>query len=715
MIRINDIIDKILDYQPDSNIDLVERAYVFSAKVHDGQMRLSGEPYLSHPMEVAGMLADLKLDVESIAAGLLHDVIEDTHATDEEITKIFGEGVCNIVKGVTKLTELDAYSTEVRKAENLRKMILAMADDIRVIMVKLVDRLHNMRTLKYHRKESKKVAISQETYDIYVPIASRLGLYKIKKELEDISFMYLQPEDYQDIQILVDKDSDEREKFIETVKKSILEKVEKAGLKCKVVGRYKHFKSIHDKMIEQSLEFEDVYDIIAFRIILETEAQCYEVLGLVHSLWNPIPKKFKDYIGCPKPNMYQSLHTTVIGPSGERVEIQIRTQKMDRVAKSGIAAHWAYKENGHYSEKTGSSFAWIQNIVENQLNRANPGEFLENVKIDLFPDEVRVFTPTGEIKTLPKGATPVDFAYIIHTEVGNQCTGAKVNGRMVTLKTELKNGDTVEVITTKGHTPSKDWLGFVKTVKARSKIRSWVKSLENERSLTLGRELCEKAFRKSSINFNTFLKNSEEVERAIASFGLKTLDELIINVGYGKVTPRQLIGRIAPKTRPKRTSSRLISKLIGRKKKKPNEAILVKGLDDILIRFGKCCQPVPGDEIVGYITQGHGVTIHRKNCKHSLEINPDRHIDVSWNLNIEENMYPVKIVVKSVDKVGLFAEITSRISKIGTNILNANMEVSEMNTVDSYFTLSVESIEQLSNIFSSIKKIKNVKSVKRID
>jgi GTP pyrophosphokinase len=714
MIRINDIIDKIYEYQPESNIDLVERAYVFSAKVHDGQMRLSGEPYLSHPMEVAGMLADLKLDVESIAAGLLHDVIEDTHATKEEITEIFGEGVCNIVMGVTKLTELDAYSTEVRKAENLRKMILAMADDIRVIMVKLVDRLHNMRTLKYHRKESKKIAISQETYDIYVPIASRLGLYKIKKELEDISFMYLQPDDYEDIQKLVDKDIDEREKFVETVKKSIHDKVENVGIKCEVVGRYKHFKSIHDKMIEQNLEFEDVYDIIAFRVLLDTEAHCYEVLGLVHSLWNPIPHKFKDYIGCPKPNMYQSLHTTVIGPYGERIEVQIRTQQMDQVAKSGIAAHWAYKENSNYSEKTGGTFSWIQNIVETQFNRANPGEFLENVKIDLFPDEVRVFTPTGEIKTLPKEATPVDFAYQIHTEVGNQCTGAKVNGRIVTLKTQLKNGDTVEIMTTKGHTPSKDWLSFVKTVKARSKIRSWVKSLENERSLTLGREMCEKAFRKSSMNFNTFIKKNDEVEKAVLSFGLKTLEELIINIGYGKITPRQLIGRISPKAKPK--PSRLISKIIGRsKKKKHSESVLVKGLDDILIRFGKCCQPVPGDEIVGYITQGHGVTIHRNSCTHALEINPDRFIDVDWNISIDDDMYPVKILVRSVDKVGLFAEITSRISKIGTNILNANMEVSETNTVDSYFTLSVESVEQLSQIFSSIKKIKNVKSVKRID
>lgn len=714
MIRINEIIDKIMEYQPDSDIDLVERAYVFSAKVHDGQMRLSGEPYLSHPMEVAGMLADLRLDVESIAAGLLHDVIEDTHATDEEITDIFGEGVCNIVKGVTKLTELDSYSTEVRKAENLRKMILAMADDIRVILVKLVDRLHNMRTLKYHRKESKKVAISQETYDIYVPIASRLGLYRIKKELEDISFMYLQPDDYQAIQNLVNKGIDDREKFIETVKNSIHGKVEKAGIKCEVVGRYKHFKSIYDKMVEQNLEFEDVYDIMAFRVLLDNEAHCYEVLGLVHSLWNPIPHKFKDYIGCPKPNMYQSLHTTVIGPYGERIEIQIRTHDMDKVAKSGIAAHWAYKEQEKYSEKTGSAFSWIQNIVEHQMNTADPSEFLENVKIDLFPDEVRVFTPTGEIKTLPKGATPVDFAYQIHTEVGHQCTGAKINGRIVTLKTELQNGDTVEIMTTKGHNPSKDWLSFVKTVKARSKIRSWVKSLENERSMSLGRELCEKAFRKNSMNFNTFIKNQEEVERATSSFGFKSLEELIINIGYGKITPRQLIGRIAPKTETK-PGTTFINKLIGRKKKKHNDAILVKGLDDILIRFGKCCQPVPGDEIVGYITQGHGVTIHRKNCKNALEINPDRFIDVAWNLDIEENMYPVKIVVRSMDKMGLFAEITSRISKTGTNILNANMEVSESNTVDSYFTLSVESVEQLGKIFSSIKKIKNVKNVKRID
>jgi GTP diphosphokinase / guanosine-3',5'-bis(diphosphate) 3'-diphosphatase len=714
MIRINDIIDKITEYYPDVDLDIIDRAYIYSARVHDGQVRLSGEPYLSHPLEVAGILADMKLDVVSVAAGLLHDVVEDTHATIEEIHEMFGKDVSHIVSGVTKLSVLPFSSgSQARQAESIRKMILAMADDIRVIFIKLADRLHNMRTLKFHSPK-KKAKIARETLDIYAPIAGRLGIYWIKKELEDASFMYIQPDEYLKIEQLVNKDKEEGEKYIETVKDLIKKKMDEHNLECEVLGRYKYFYSIYKKMLSQNLEFEDVYDIIAFRIILDTVPHCYEALGVIHSLWKPVAKKFKDYIGVPKPNMYQSLHTTVIGPFGERIEIQIRTWDMDKVAKSGIAAHWSYKEGLHPDEKTTKTFSWIQNLVENQENFKNPDEFLENVRIDLFPDEVYIFTPRGEIKTVPNGATPVDFAYLIHTEVGNQCVGAKVNGRIVPLQYELKTGDTVEISTSKKSHPSKDWLNFVKTVKARSRIRQWIKTQERERSITLGREMCEKAFRKYRLNFNTLLK-SEEMEKVVEHFGFKHVDDLIASVGYGKITPLQIIRKVEPKPEEKEDSASFLDKIISRvKKKKPKTGVTVKGVDDILIKFGKCCQPVPGDSIIGYITRGYGVTVHRTNCVNAMKMSPDRQIDVEWSVDIADT-YPVKILVRSYDRVGLLADITANISKNGANILSANTETRQSKIVDSLFTIAVENTDHLNKVLSAIRKVKHIQDVRRID
>jgi guanosine-3',5'-bis(diphosphate) 3'-pyrophosphohydrolase len=714
MIRINDIIDKITEYHPDADLDIIDRAYIYSARVHDGQVRLSGEPYLSHPLEVAGILADMKLDVVSVAAGLLHDVVEDTHATIEEINEMFGKDVSHIVSGVTKLSVLPFSSgSQARQAESIRKMILAMADDIRVILIKLADRLHNMRTLKFH-SPIKKTKIARETLDIYAPIAGRLGIYWIKKELEDASFMYIQPDEYSKIEQLVNKDKEEGEKYIETVKDLIKKKMDEHNLECEVLGRYKYFYSIYKKMLSQNLEFEDVYDIIAFRIILDTVPHCYEALGVIHSLWKPVAKKFKDYIGVPKPNMYQSLHTTVIGPYGERIEIQIRTWEMDKVAKSGIAAHWSYKEGLHLDEKTTKTFSWIQNLVENQENFDNPDEFLENVRIDLFPDEVYVFTPRGEIKTVPSGATPVDFAYLIHTEVGSQCVGAKVNGRIVPLQYELKTGDTVEISTSKKSHPSKDWLNFVKTVKARSRIRQWIKTQEKERSITLGREMCEKAFRKYRLNFNALLK-SEEMEKVVEHFGFKHVDDLIASVGYGKITPLQIVRKVEPKPEEKEDSASFLDKIISRvRKKKPKTGVTVKGVDDILIKFGKCCQPVPGDSITGYITRGYGVTVHRTNCVNALKMNPDRQIDVEWSVDTADT-YPVKILVRSYDRVGLLADITANISKNGANILSANTETRHSKIVDSLFTIAVENTDHLNRVLSAIRKVKHIQDVRRVD
>ncbi|MDJ0666959.1 MAG: bifunctional (p)ppGpp synthetase/guanosine-3',5'-bis(diphosphate) 3'-pyrophosphohydrolase [Desulfobacterales bacterium] len=716
MIRITDILDRVAENNPEADLDIIDRAYIFSARVHDGQIRLSGEPYLSHPLEVAGILAEMNLDPVSIAAGLLHDVVEDTHATPDEIEQTFGKEVLRIVAGVTKMSKLSFGSTLARQAESLRKMLLAMADDIRVILIKLADRLHNMRTLAFH-KTDKRRQIARETLDIYAPIAARLGIYWIKNELENASFMYLMPDEYDRIKNSVSTDRTAREAYIEDVKGYLRNQMEEYQLNSEVLGRYKNYYSIYLKMVTQNLAFEDVYDIIAFRIILDTIPRCYEALGIVHSLWKPIDIKFKDYIARPKPNMYQSLHTTVIGPRGERVEIQIRTHEMDRVAKSGIAAHWSYKEGGKTDESIGKRFAWIQNLVENQENFANPDEFLENVRIDLYPDEVYVFTPQGDVKTLPKGATPVDFAYVIHTEVGNQCTGAKVNGRLVPLSHELVTGDTVDIVTSKNHKPSKDWLKFVKTVKARSRIRQWIKIQEKNRSLSLGREMCEKAFRKQRLNFTTLMKSDQMLE-VVAHFGFKTVDDLIASVGYGKTTPLQVLRRFMPKPEEEaeeKSRETILDRLIGRvKKRKPSAGVLVKGLDDILIRFGKCCQPVPGDPIVGYITRGYGVTVHRANCVNALKMSPERQIDVAWTEETSET-YPVKIVIVSYDRVGLLADIATSISKHEANIVSLNTTTKANELVESYLTLSVAGTGHLDRVLASLRKIHMVQDVRRLN
>ena len=712
MIRINDILDKITGYHPDADLDIVERAYVYSAQVHAGQVRLSGEPYLMHPLEVANILADMRLDVVSVAAGILHDVLEDTRAEPEELRKLFGPEVLNIVSGVTKLSNMPTSSTQERQAENIRKMFLAMADDIRVILIKLADRLHNMRTLRFHSPERRR-AIAQETLDIYVSIAARLGIYWIKTELEENAFKYINPEEYARIENLVAKSRAEREQYIGTVRETLLKKMTAAGLKAEVLGRSKNYFSIHSKMQVQSLTFEQIYDLIAFRIILDTVSQCYEALGLIHSLWKPIDHKFKDYIGRPKPNMYQSLHTTVIGPIGERIEIQIRTWEMDRVAKSGIAAHWSYKEGHRIDENISKKFAWIQDLVDNQESFRDPGEFLENVRIDLFPDEVYVFTPKGDIRALPKGATPVDFAYLIHTEVGQKCVGAKVNGQMVSLPYELRTGDIVEIVTAKNHTPSKDWLKFVKTIKARSKIRQWIKAQEKERSISLGREMLEKAFRKEKLNFIT-LSKTDPMSAVVESLGVKNLDDLVANVGYGKVTPLQVLRPFMAKPQAEGSRASLLEKLISRvRKKKPRAGVLVKGVEDILIKFGKCCQPVPGDAIIGYITQGYGVTVHRASCVNALRMSPERQIEVEWSTESADR-YPVKIQLLSYDRVGLLADVVSSISKFGANILHASSETKETQMVESFFTINVEDKEHLEKILSAVKKVKHVQDARRV-
>ncbi|MFP4225316.1 MAG: RelA/SpoT family protein [Desulfobacterales bacterium] len=715
MLRISDILDKISEYYPDADVDIVNQAYVYSAKVHEGQVRLNGEPYLSHPLEVANILADMHLDTTSIACGLLHDVVEDTHTTIEDIQERFGEQAAKIIAGVTKISKLSLNTARDRQAENLRKMILAMADDLRVILIKLADRLHNIRTLHFHPTEAKKKTIAQETLDIYAPIASRLGIYWMKQELEEISFYYNQPQEYERIKNLVAKDQLQREHYVDTVKKIIGEKMKEAGLPSRVYGRYKRFYSIYQKMLSQDLSFEEVYDITAFRLIMESIPQCYEALGIIHANWRPVPTKFKDYIGFPKPNGYKSLHTTVIGPYGERMEVQIRTEEMDWVANSGVAAHWSYKEGRVADKESISNFEWIQNLVENhQDNYADPDEFLENVRIDLFPAEVYVFTPQGEVKSLPRGATPIDFAYLIHTEVGHQCTGAKVNGRLVPLQYELKTGDIVEIVTTKGHHPSKDWLNYVKTGKARSRIRQWIKRQEKERSITLGREMCEKAFRKHRLNFHEKL-NSREMQAVAGEFNFKTVDDLIANVGYGKITPLQVIRRLTEGDKPKKEES-LIDRFITRRrdrKKRDEQGVVVDGMDDILIRFGQCCQPVPGDPIIGYITHGSGVTVHRKGCVNAMKMSPEREINVEWRKD-SEGSFPVKLKCRARDRHGLLAEITAVISQADANIIDVQLESLPDKTVTGYFTITVANVGHLETVLTKLRKVDKIQEIRRL-
>jgi len=713
MIRISEIIDKIYDYYPEADVDIVDRAYIYSAKVHDGQLRLSGEPYLSHPLEVASILSDMRLDTTSIACGLLHDVVEDTHSSIEDIRRLFGAESAKIIGGVTKISSLSFNTARARQAGNTRKMILAMAEDIRVILIKLADRLHNIRTLHYHKKEKKKKLIAQETLDIYSPIAARLGIYWIKKELEEISFFHTHPEDYEKIKDLVSTNQADRESYVKEVKSTLEDVMHHAKLSCNVAGRYKQFYSIFQKMKTQSLEFEQVYDIIAFRIILDTIPQCYEALGLVHSKWKPIPYKFKDYIGFPKPNGYKSLHTTVVGPYGERMEMQIRTNEMDQVANSGIAAHWSYKEGKNLSEEGKNTFAWIQNLVDHEESYGDPEEFLENVRIDLFPKDVYVFTPNGEVKNLPKGSTPVDFAYLIHTEVGHQCSGAKVNGRLVPLQYKLQTGDRVEITTFKGHHPSSDWLGFIKTGKARSRVRQWIKKQETERSISLGRELCEKAFRKHKLNFNE-LANSKKMEQVAKDLNFKKVEDLIAHIGYGKITPLQVMGKLAPDIKPKKEDT-LFTKLIPRrkdKKKKDADGVIVDGLDDILIRFGQCCQPIPGDPITGYITHGAGITVHRQGCVNALKMNPERQIEVKWK-DDTAGTFRVKLNVQAYDKVGFLAELSSILSQMEANIVDVNLESEEDKMVNGSFSIAVKDIDHLDDVIAKLKKLDTIQELKR--
>ncbi len=711
MIRLSDILERVQSYLPDADLSPIEKAYIYSAKVHEGQVRLSGEPYLSHPIEVADILAGMRLDVSTVACGILHDTVEDTHATIEEIRELFGDEIARIVDGVTKISRMFLSSRIVEQADNIRKMILAMSDDIRVLLVKLADRLHNMRTLHY-QTDAKRIKIARETMDIYAPLAGRLGIEWIKRELEELSFSYGQPETYADIKGKLEKSLGERKAYIEEVKEMILAKMVEYGIECVVKGRPKHTYSIYKKMVRQNLPLEQIYDIVAFRIIVGTVKECYESLGIIHSLWTPVPGRFKDYVSLPKANMYQSLHTTVIGPQGQRMEVQIRTEEMDKVARDGIAAHWMYKEGKEVSEEETRRFAWLKQLLEWQKDLKDPREFLESVRIDLYPNDVYVFTPNGEVKEFPRGATPVDFAYSIHTEIGHRCTGAKINGRLVPLRSELRNGDVVEVLTAANHAPSKDWLKFVKTTRARARIKQWFKTEEREKSLDLGKDICEREFRKHQLSLSK-LSRSGDMQKIASELSFGSVDDLLAGVGYVKISPLQIIRKIIPQEAVSEATLALPEKTVRKEKKGQPEGIKIRGVEDVMIRFARCCNPLPGDDILGFITRGRGVTIHTIQCRNISDSDSERKIDVQWDVT-EQTGHPVRVRVITLDKKGLLAAISNAISACDANIIEADIHTTLDQKAVCNFILEVIDTAHLKEVLAAVKQVEDVIRVERL-
>ena len=715
MLRFNDILERLTSYNPHADTDPLRKAYVFSAKVHLGQVRLSGEPYLNHPLEVAGILTQLRLDVASVATGLLHDTVEDTLTSLKEVRENFGEEIAQLVDGVTKISQISLQSSEDGQAENFRKMILAMVKDIRVILVKLADRLHNMRTLKYHSPE-KQAEIAQETLDIYAPLANRLGIDWIKSELQDLAFQYLHPDIYEEIRRKIAKKEKERLRYVDEVKRTLMKRLYENHIEGEVTGRLKQIYSIYLKMKGQNIDFDQVYDITAFRVVVHTIKDCYDVLGIIHSILKPIPGKFKDYIGLPKENMYQALHTSVIGPYGERIEIQIRTHEMHEIAEEGIAAHWKYKEGKALGEMDDKRFTWLRQLLEWQRDLKDDAEFIESVKVDLFPHEVYVFTPKGAVKQFPVGATPVDFAYSVHSDVGNHCSGAKVNGKIVPLRYELRSGDTVEIMTSPNQKPSKDWLKLVKTSRAKTKIRQWFTNEEREKSINLGKEILEKEFRKFSLQQTKLIK-SGDLARVASEFSFQGVDDLIAAVGYGKVTANQIIGKILPQERLEQQREEQeegrLKHLFKKITRGPKDALLIKGIDNVMVRYAGCCNPLPGDKVVGFITRGRGVTIHAADCQNAMDDDPNRKVEVEWD-STKEYSYPVRIRIYSDDKKGLLAEISTSISSNEANITNARVDTTEEKKAVSTFEMEIRDLNHLKKVIKALEKIKGVDRVERL-
>ncbi|QDK45162.1 GTP pyrophosphokinase [Bdellovibrio sp. ZAP7] len=718
---VDDLLSRIRSYWPNADLKFIEKAYYFSEKHHEGQIRRSGEPYISHPLSVAAILADLRLDLDTIATGLLHDTVEDTDATLEDIRREFGDAVAHLVDGVTKIGQMKFKNSHEKQGENIRKMIVAMGKDVRVVLVKLADRLHNMRTLNFMPFD-KQEKIALETLEIYCPLAGRMGISSLKIELEDLCFRYYRPDMYYELIQQVKKTEAEQNRYIEEVKHLISKELSKVGFKFEVYGRSKHLWSVYRKMQSRNLDYDQVYDVLAFRVIVESVAECYAALGLVHSLWKPVPGRFKDFIAMPKTNNYQSLHTTVVGPGGERIEIQIRTSEMHLIAEMGIAAHWKYKERGKMESDEMQQANWLRDLVSWHQQVRSPDEFLDTVKTDLFETEIYVFTPTGEVREFPEGATPVDFAYAVHTELGNKCVGARVNGKMVPLKHQLSNGDTVEIITGKGQEPSKDWLKFVVTNKAKAKIRAFVKEEQRRRSILLGKELVEKEFRKFGMAAVKYLKGPA-FEQYLKDFGLKDVEELYVTVGYGKLETRVLVERLSPENIAKEAAKTEDSTFMERvmraathKTRKTNSLVSVDGMDDMLVHYAKCCHPIPGDPIVGFISRGRGITIHRSDCSKAFEFDQLRKVDVAWNVKVagegQERIVRLKII--SQDNPGLLKSMSEAFAQQGINIQSAQIRTTKDKKAVCNFEVSVKDALQLNQAIYEIQKIKGIIGVTRV-
>ena len=718
MLRFNDIADRLLEFHPGADLELLQRAYVFSAKVHEGQERLSGEPYLIHPLEVAGVLVEMRVDDVTVAAGLLHDTLEDTLTTGEEIERLFGEKVAFLVEGLTKIAKIEFTSVRERQAENFRKMLVAMSKDIRILLIKLADRLHNMRTLKYVAEDTRR-RVAQETVDIYVPLAHRLGIYWMKQELEDLAFRALKPHLVEDLERQLLGRREEREHYIEEVIGVLSAKLKEAGLQAEVTGRLKDLASVHAKMESQGLSLDEIYDVIAFRVILDgPQEDTYTALGVVHGTWRPVPARFKDYVALPKPNGYQSLHTTAIGPYGERMEVQIRTTAMHAEAEFGVAAHWKYKEGRVDDDGPDErKFAWLRQLLEWQGELEDPHEFLDAVKVDLFPDEVFVFTPRGEVINLPREATPVDFAYAIHSEVGAHCAGAKVNGKLVPLRQPLVDGDTVEITTSASQHPRKDWLEFVVSSKARNRIRHDVRLSGRLRARELGRDILSRELKRAGLSLNR-LEEGGELEALAKTEGRgTTIADLYCSISYGKLSAatlaRTLCGESLDEQEQEVSRTERLRSLFRRPKPSSlSPGIRVSGLPDVLVRFGGCCDPVPGDDITGFVTRGRGVTVHSKDCPRALDLDPDRRIEVSW----DEQTVPrrARIRVSSRDQPGILAKITNSISASGINIGNASVNTELGEQAVHHFELWVDDLDSLSSVMKGIEKLKGVTSVERV-
>ena len=720
MLRFNDIADRILEYEPASDLALLQRAYVYSAKVHDGQERLSGEPYLVHPLEVAGILVDLRLDHETVAAGLLHDTLEDTLTTRDELERLFGERVAFLVEGLTKIAKIEFTSARERQAENFRKMLIAMSKDIGILFIKLADRLHNMRTVS-HLAENARNRVSQETMEIYVPLAHRLGIYGMKRELEDLAFRVLNPQVVEELDTQVKGGREEREKYVEEVIGILASKLHETSIEGEVTGRLKDFASIHKKMESQGLALDQIYDVNAFRLIVEGTAEhCYAALGVVHATWSPVAARFKDYVALPKPNGYQSLHTTVIGPYGERMEVQIRTRQMHRDAELGLAAHWKYK-HGEVSSSVADDrkFAWLRQLLDRQRELEDPHEFLHAVKVDLFGDEVFVFTPRGEVINLPRRATPVDFAYAIHSEVGDRCAGAKVNGKMVPLRSRLKDGDTVEITTNVNQFPRKDWLEFVVSGKARNGVRHFIRQAGIERSQQLGRDMLHRELRGTGLSLARLSERGELTELAKVELRGGTEGDLYSALGYGRISAASLVKKLrgdsAPESQPDTpTEGRGIRGLFRRpKRKKGGSGIRVSGQSDVLVRFGGCCDPLPGDEVVGFVTRGRGVTVHASDCARVFDLEPERRIEVEWDNEFQEPR-KIRIRVGSKNSAVVLANVMRSISNAGINIGSAKIRTEQDAQAEQTFELWVMDLESLQRVMKEIAKVRGVASVERV-